>query len=359
MREKIPNDGSGNAERFLKKFQREFKVIFSQKKISTERKDRLWQNIDQEINQPFISKSNYLPLGLAASLSFLLVFFTYQFLISQSDQMEDLAARADMSSVTETQLILSEDETLLLENDDSDIDYSKKGEINIDRKAKAAASSEYNTLIVPYGKKSRLTLEDGTKVWVNSGSKLIYPVSFNDKERKLFVEGEAFFEVAKDEKRPFTVQSKNMDLRVLGTAFNISSYPDESTVSAVLVSGSVEIHTGKKAIFKGKGHMLKPNDRAVFGPATGEVKIKPVDTEYYVAWKDGYIKLRNTNLKTISKRLEKFYNVKIELVDPSINEETFTGKLDLKQDLEEVLDILTATTSLKYSKNERRYLLMK
>ncbi|WP_143960969.1 FecR family protein [Litoribacter populi] len=359
MQDKDQKNGFNEPDGFFEKHLSEIIKIFRKSKVSAYRKQVIWEGIESKLDNPAKNQFPWMKLGLAASVSLLMAFFTYQFIFENMDSMESLADLSDVELVTETQLILSESETLLLENDESDLDYSDKGQISINQEKSTQTSSEYNTLIVPYGKKSKVTLEDGTRVWVNSGSKLIYPVAFSQKERKLYIEGEAFFEVAPDASRPFLVQSKNMDLKVLGTSFNLSSYANEPTVSAVLVTGSVELTVDKKSLFNKKKQVLKPHERAVFGPSTGELRVKPVDIEYYVAWKEGYMKLRKSNLNQISQKLQKFYNVKIELADPSIGEETFTGKLDLKQDLEEVLEILTATTSLKFTKNERRYLLMK
>ena len=123
----------------------------------------------------------------------------------------------------------------------------------------------YNTLIVPYGKRSQLQLADGSKVWLNSGSKLVYPVTFEGKRREVYIEGEAIFDVAHNAKQPFIVLSKDHEIEVLGTLFNVSNYLDDESISTTLKNGSVQIRYKTDSFLKGRKVLkIVPGTRSVY-----------------------------------------------------------------------------------------------
>lgn len=322
----------------------------------------VWQKIDATLDQQEKKKKiDFVLLGLAASISLLIGFSVWLFLLfPKESEMETLAGQWSIDEQKETQLILSEEETVFMEDEESVIEYNRGGSIAVNTRISDNKKVDaFNSLIVPYGKRSKLILEDGTKVWINSGSKLIYPAKFGEKMREIFIEGEAYFEVSEDKNRPFIVQTKDMDIKVLGTEFNITAYANTEKASAVLVHGSIELNVNKNSLFNQKKLKLKPNERALYNVSGNSLIVKEVDPEYYVSWKDGYMKFNNSKLQTIIERMEKHYDVAISLKDSDLLNKTFTGKLDLKQDIEEVINIICATTSLTYTKTERRYLLEK
>ena len=324
------------------------------------KQQQVWNKIEASLNMQE-KKPRISAFAMAASISLIVgAVLVILFILPKNNEMEMIAAHWSLDEQKNTQLILSDTETVLLGEDESVVDYSSSETIAInDKSSEKKNIYSYNSLIVPYGKRSKVILSDGTTVWVNSGSKLIYPTTFADNSREIYMEGEAYFEVNEDKERPFIVQTKNMDIKVLGTGFNITAYANEAKASAVLVHGSIEMKTNKNSLFLQKKEILKPNERALYDHSNQTLQIKEVDTEYYVSWTKGYLKFNNSKLQTIINKMEKYYDVDVSIQDPALLNKTFTGKLDLKQDIEEVLEIICATTSLQYIKDERRYVLDK
>jgi len=217
----------------------------------------------------------------------------------------------------------------------------------INKSERNALSIQYNTIDVPYGQRSRITLYDGTRVWINSGTKLKYPVVFNLKSREVLIEGEAYFEVAKDSKHPFVVNAGNLKVEVLGTHFNVCAYPEDSEFSTTLVEGSVNVFS----MVNGKNVVLKPGEQAIFSRGSDGLKLLQVDTELYTSWKGNILKFNNATFEEVIKKMERWYDVKI-IVAPSINtNERYTMNIKTES-LLEMLNLVSRTTKMKYEINE-------
>jgi hypothetical protein len=249
------------------------------------------------------------------------------------------------------ELILSDNERIAIMEDNASIDYGQKGEIKINEKAleKTPDSKEtvkpekkekvFNQLLVPYGKRSSLTLEDGTHVWVNAGTRIVYPVTFDKDKREIYVDGEIYMDVTKETDRPFHVKTSDMQIVVLGTSFNITAYESDGAGSVVLVNGSVQV----KSKNGGKPHILKPND--MLTRQNDQISIKQVNASSFISWINGMYICDNENLKSIFLRLSRYYNVKIT-VDNDAAGLLCSGKLDLKDDITDVLDVLSSTAPI-------------
>jgi ferric-dicitrate binding protein FerR (iron transport regulator) len=212
-----------------------------------------------------------------------------------------------------------------------------------DRKFESSEiKTEYLTVVVPKGRRTTLKLSDGSTVWVNSGTKLVYPKTFNGKTREIMVDGEAYLDVAKDENRPFMVHTKGFDIAVLGTRFNVNAYSSDQENSVVLVEGSVEI-TAKSS--KGK---LIPNQG--FFAANGDFSIKNVDIYPYVCWKDGVMLLNGESLDDIMKKLSRYYGVEIQCSE-RFELEIYKGKINFRESLETILYNISLSTPLSYTRN--------
>lgn len=199
----------------------------------------------------------------------------------------------------------------------------------------------YNTLIVPYGKRSEVVLSDGSKVWLNSGSKLIFPAIFSNDKREVYLEGEAIFEVTHNEKKSFIVKSKNQDIEVLGTIFNVSNYSDDDSIFTVLKSGSVQIHYKNDNLISSKKHLkIAPNTLATYNKKAKRIDTSTVNVETYFSWRDGVFVFKNDALKTIMKKLSRYYNVDIIINDENLSNQMFSGYLDVNEDLDHVLKII-------------------
>ena len=168
----------------------------------------------------------------------------------------------------------------------------------------------YNQLRIPYGKTFNLFLSDGTKVYLNSGTSLKYPINFiKGKKREVFLEGEAFFEVAKDASHPFIVNTNNMNIEVLGTKFNVSSYSDDTETNTVLIEGSVSLSLDKTPE---ETLLLKPGYKGTLNNSESQIALEKVDTQMYTEWIHGDVIFRNSTFDDMIKKLERNYNVIIE-----------------------------------------------
>ncbi len=192
------------------------------------------------------------------------------------------------------------------------------------------------TVVMPYGKQTYLQLPDKSIVYINSGSKVSYPVEFVGASREVFLSGEAYFKITTNKQIPFIVHTADMDIRVTGTEFNVSAYSDDSFTQTVLVSGVVAVD--RKNLFK-RNIELKPGESLSLNKASGEVFKQQVNTDQYTSWIYGYIICNKEPVPGVLKKVERFYNCEITCKE-SISGITFSGKLDLKEDVEKVVDAL-------------------
>ncbi|TMU57361.1 FecR family protein [Flagellimonas algicola] len=216
----------------------------------------------------------------------------------------------------------------------------------------------YNTLTVPYGKTFDLQLSDGTKVTLNAGSSIKYPVKFlKDIHREVFLIGEAFFDVAHDVEHQFVVNADQMDITVLGTKFNVSSYPEDAMVNTVLVEGSVQISPTDEDQDMKTNTRLEPGFKASLEKSNGQVTIDEADISLHTAWINGKIVFRHTPFKNIVKKLERHYDVEIINNNQLLDNEVFTASFDIET-IEEVLATFSKTYPIHYQYNEIKQLVI-
>ncbi len=207
----------------------------------------------------------------------------------------------------------------------------------------AELSSHFNTIEVPNGQRSQISLYDGTRVWLNSGTKFRYPVVFSKKLREVFIEGEAFFDVAKDKKHPFVVNAGQLKVEVMGTRFNVYAYPEEGEFSTTLEEGSVNMIKTSDS----KGIVLKPGEQVIFDRTTDRFKKLEVNTELYTSWKENLLKFEDAPFDEVIKKMERWYDIKIT-VDPAVNtKERYTMTIKTES-LREMLTLLSKTTKINY-----------
>ena len=234
--------------------------------------------------------------------------------------------------------------------DSTSIIYNKDGISNIDSeqtKIEAIDKLQLNQLTVPYGKTVALTLSDGTRMWVNSGSKVIYPSVFGKDKREIFVSGEIYVDVVKNPDHPFIVKTNQININVLGTKFNVSAYDDESSQSVVLVSGAVGI---KSKELKGDYNIL-PSQMLSYSTSSKEVNIQKVDVNNYISWIQGYLLLNSENLDNVLQKLERHYNISFSYDQNKLKDVRVSGKLDLHGGIEDVLKYISITVPINYSIN--------
>ncbi|MFD2939400.1 FecR family protein [Flavobacterium notoginsengisoli] len=206
----------------------------------------------------------------------------------------------------------------------------------------------YNTLKIPYGKTFKLKLSDGTLVSLNSGTTLRYPEQFGiNGNRNVYLAGEAFFEVAKDKQHPFIVHSDQVEIEVLGTRFNVSAYPEDKTVSSVLVEGSIKMSEKENPL---NTVLLKPSQMAIWQNQSKKITTKSVDTSFYEAWTQGELAFNNTPFSTITKIIERTYDVEIINENAVLAKQNFTGSIKISESsVENILDLLKRDTPFNYS----------
>lgn len=193
---------------------------------------------------------------------------------------------------------------------------------------------------IPVGGSYEMTLADGTKVWLNSASKLRFPTRFAGNRREVFLEGEAYFEVAKNERMPFIVHAGQSEIKVLGTAFNVSAYSQENTVTT-LAKGHVEVNCNDVVA------ELLPGKQAVVD-RTGRINTRNVDVSLYTSWLQGVFEFENMSLYEIASKLSRWYGVDFDFVDRSCMERRFTGGFKKTDPANECLEIIEKTTDVKF-----------
>lgn len=214
------------------------------------------------------------------------------------------------------------------------------------------ADAALNTISVPTGGQWQLVLPDGTKVWLNSASGIIYPTTFaHQKERIVQLAGEAYFEVAKDKQHPFLVKTAQQTVAVLGTHFNINSYADEPSARTTLAEGSVRI-TAKT----GGSALLKPGQQAVL--KQGQLAVITANVDDAIAWKDGSFHFTDQNIQSIMRQLSRWYNIEARY-EAGVSSEGLNGRISRFKNISQVLKALEATGIVHFKIEGRRVTVMK
>ena len=186
---------------------------------------------------------------------------------------------------------------------------------------------KYDTLMIPRGSEYSIVLTDGTKVFLNAGSEIYYPVAFSGDQREVGLKGEAYFEVSKNKEKPFLVQVDDMSVKVYGTEFNVNTY---NNIETVLVTGSVSMNQGGKEV------LLKPNQKGVFDQVSGKITVADVDVLAYVSWKNGDFIFRNESLNSIMDKLSRWYGLEVLYQDARLQNVRLSGNLKRYKDVREL-----------------------
>ena len=256
-------------------------------------------------------------------------------------------------------LITSNGENVNLKKSNSTVDYSRSGAVVLNNDSVLQTTEDalnvMNQLVIPYGNQSKVVLSDNTVVWLNAGSRLVFPTLFKDKTREVLLFGEAYFEVAKNQEKPFIVKTSNIDIKVLGTKFNLSAYPEDNVIQTVLKEGSVAIRQHGAGLFV-NDILIKPNQMASFNKSNNNTKIYEIDTDYYTLWTKGLISFDEIDFVRVIKKLERFYNISINFSDRQKEIMRISGKLDLKRSRKEVIEYLEKVSLSRFEQvNENQY----
>jgi len=212
----------------------------------------------------------------------------------------------------------------------------------------AAKDNLYTEVSVSPGSKLRTILPDGTVVWLNSGSTLKYPQSFSNNNRQAILTGEAYFNVISDQLHPFVVKTEGLDLKVIGTSFNVMAYPEENNISVTLEEGKISVEKPSSDKKISRLCFLEPNEQILFQKETGEAKLATVNTDQFTSWKDGKLIFRNNSLDFIFNRLERWYNAEIEIMgDGKLPQAPYTLTIE-DETIIQVLEYLSVASGLSY-----------
>lgn len=326
--------------------------------LNQSEKELLGKRVTQTINT---FKRRKLIVRISTAAVFLLLVGITSILTMNRDS-EIIAFARNNQSVTltgNTRLILSGEEEIQINSEKSKIEYAGNGkeiQIGSSHVSQAVNGDDliYNTVVVPYGKRTQITLSDNSSVWLNSGSKLIYPARFATDRREVYLEGEAIFEVSHNKERPFHVITNDVEVKVLGTVFDVCAYKDDKITSTILESGSVELKYNSNSILSQSKVTMSPGMLAVYDPNEKTVKQTPVNTKFYTSWREGYFVFERQSLGEILKKISRYYNVTIQLNDQSLADETFTGPLDLRNSATQVLEIIAELINAKVEKVDNK-----
>lgn len=324
------------------------------------RRDRILKNIQQSIKP---TRTTILPIYwrwsaaavLLISLSLLLL------LVKKEPLKTEVAIASPILPGTNTAILtLADKSTIALDQIANSVTLSgntritklKNGEVSYQSNtASATTKPTENTITIPKGGQYHITLQDGTRVWLNAGSSLTFPTFFAGTERRVRLTGEAYFEVAKNIKMPFKVTAKDAEIEVLGTHFNITAYEDESSTKTTLIEGAVRLSNSKNKV------VLKPDQQGLIVQNSDRIAVKPVHGSDAAAWKSGLFIFRDDQITDIMKQISRWYNVDVEYRGNMTNK-TFGGVYSKNKNLTELLKGLELTGLIHFKVEGRRIIVM-
>jgi hypothetical protein len=327
---------------------------FNNDKINIESK---WENFESRlIDSRLISKFSSKFITAAAASVTLLIISTLFFLNSQQNNSPLISEAVVQPGKSKARLILDGGESyelsqnnnfnissgvIQISNEASKISYSKERSNN-----KAALSKEtYHTLEVPRGGEYFIELSDGTKIWINSDSKLKYPVEFIGQSRNIELIGEAYFEVAHNSDKSFIVTSGTQRVEVLGTSFNISSYELDDFIMTTLIEGQVKV---KNSLNEQNSAYLKPNQQSILDKKTGLIESKEVKVDEYVAWQSGWFRFNDKPISQIMVTLARWYDLEVVFENENTANKHFSGGFKRYDSFDQARKIIEQTGEINF-----------
>jgi ferric-dicitrate binding protein FerR (iron transport regulator) len=289
-------------------------------------------------------------------------------ILSQKSRSYVYTLNAESENGCQSRLHLSNGTTIDLEKKNSKVALNLDQQVVINNEkvidlgeAKGEDPSKMNEVVVPYGKKSQLILEDGTKVWLNAGSRMAFPTKFIGKNREIFLEGEGYFEVAHCQNKPFVVNTDVISVKVLGTKFDISAYKTDKLTETVLLEGKVTIKENSALGLLKSETLLAPNQKASYNRNERKITVnEEPDADLAIAWTEGWFKFSRQSMIDVMNKLQRYYNVRFVFDREFHAEDRITGKLDLKESVESVMVALSDVAGIQYRiDNQKIYIYKK
>lgn len=332
---------------------------------SLDHKNELWQRIAVDARKYNRKKRRRLWISSASVAAVLLL------LVSLSTHVWLTNYGSDVDTATHPEELLSEsfsdikEVTLIRHNKEivatssqPSIVHNRKGDVQMDgmdvqmgtekRKDGGVGTPEYNVVVVPKGKQAVLTLSDGSKIRINSRSKVVYPERFSASKREIYVDGEAFLEVVHNAELPFVVKTSQFDVNVLGTSFNVTAYRELSSSQVALVEGSVRVITDEQTT------SLEPSQVVSIVNGTIEVP-RTADLLPYIGWIDGFVYLQSTPIGDLLSRMSFYYGIPFEWASDSLQLRV-SGKLDISRDLSSALNYISQIVPISFTRYENKIL---
>lgn len=329
------------------------------KSLNPSERSELWNRIEQSTARPIHTSRSPRLLRFIAAAS-VLAAASVSFWLLRNERQPPLSSLA-LTALTNQSLLQDTGAIKLRGHDAHTIVVNDEGAIDmtaVDRDHGAPPqANQFNTLTVPYGKRKELILPDGSKVWLNAGSQLTFPERFEAEKREVYLEGEGYFDVQHNAKAPFFVRTEDFLVKVLGTAFNISSYHDDTFASTVLIRGKITLEGIGNNRFEPRP--MEPGNTAVLERGTKRLLVHPADAEDYISWTRKHLILKQTPRSELLVKLGRAYNTKIVEAQPAAADDTFSGRLDLTQPLVDLLAIIYNQQEYRIRQEERRVIIQK
>jgi transmembrane sensor len=317
--------------------------------------DEILQNIKISNNRKKLNWFTYLKYAAGIAVFIAISSLIFRSVYMKNQFSEEVSSETDLKG----KVILSDGSTKEFTTEQTAITQTTTGNLVVNHDTIKVntnkISTELNRIIVPYGKRSDVRLADGTHILLNSGSQLSYPTEFKTDSREVYLSGEAFFEVKANPDKPFYVITRDVKIKVMGTSFNVSSYNEDITVQTVLLKGKVT--AGKNKLFAGTIDLV-PGERLTYDKNTLNLSKDEVDVQLYSSWVKGYLIFANRPIKEISLKLKRYYNQDIAIED-GLENITFSGKLELKDNLKDILENIAFASSLNVQENNGSFIIKK
>ena len=319
-------------------------------------REQVWNKIEKQI-APQRPRLSLRWIGYAASVMILVVAGWFAFQMSDNkDSVQEGKKVARITPGTQKAILHLDngEQVVLVDNNTVIVEDSLSGKIEqvdktlVYQTESTVKDERLNVLEIPNGGEFQVTLADGSRVWLNAGTKLTYPIAFVGKERLVRLDGEGYFEVERDESKPFIVEINGMEVKVLGTSFNLRSFTADNRSTATLVSGKIEVKTPTQRI------ELLPNQQADLLVGENKLDVREVDAVAYGAWTKGRFVFRRERLETILDDVSRWYNVTVFYEQSRVKDILFSGIVERYADISETLEMLEKTGKVNFIVDEQK-----
>ena len=328
------------------KIKRLYQVVSYRDKNKTFNTEFAWKQVRKQT----IAKKKTFRLPIWTRYAAMIAIIVFIGMIYFSKQPASTISEVNMEEFSQPTLLLENGEKIALTEESFSM-QEKHVVIKNDAKNKLVyepqeeeeeITIQNNHLVIPKGKTYQLLLSDGTRIWLNSETEITYPTRFVGNKREITLIGEAFFEVAKNKEKPFIVNANGMEVKVLGTSFNVSCYTADKTISTTLIEGSVSVKTENK-----KTVTITPSEQFTYNRDNAKTDIRIVNTELFTSWIDGKYIFKDATLEDIVKKLQRWYDFSVNYEDESLKYNHYSLIAERETNLDQLLEVISYTSNIK------------